>query len=209
MRHNRIKAVVFDCDGVMFDTAMANRRFYNALLEHFNKAKLTDEQFAKVHMYTVAEALEYLFSEMASLDRVYKRLKKIGYHKFIKYMQMENGFLELLSQLKSNDFIRAIATNRTDTMEKVLNDNNIADQFDMVVTASDVKSPKPAPDQLIKIIEHFRIQTEEILFIGDSEYDQLAASSAGTLFGAFKNPSLKADYYFTNMNQIGELLGIC
>ncbi len=203
-----IKAVIFDCDGVMFDTAEANKKFYNELLEHFNKPELTREQFTKVHMFTVNSALEYLFPEMESLDEVYKTLKNIGYSKFIKYMRMENGLKKLLSRLKRNRYIRGIATNRTNTMEKVLNDNNLEDEFEIVVTAFDVESPKPAPDQLLKIMNHFKLKADEILFIGDSEYDQLAASNAGTLFAAFKNPSLKADFHLEQMDQIGEILGI-
>ena len=208
MNLNNIKAIIFDCDGVMFDTAEANKKFYNEILEYFDKAKLTDEQFIKVHMFTVSQALDFLFPEMENLDKVYKRLKEIGYKKFIKYMHMEKGFLELLSKLKGNDYIRGVATNRTNTMGKVLNDNNIADEFDIVVTASDVESPKPAPDQLIKIMNHFNLKTNEILFIGDSEYDQVASSNAGTVFAAYKNPSLKADFHFENMSQISEILGI-
>ncbi len=203
-----IKAVIFDCDGVMFDTAEANKKFYNELLEYFGKAVLTDEQFTKVHMFTVSQAIEYLFPEMESLGIVYQRLKEIGYKKFIKYMHMEEGFLELLSQLKENAYIRGVATNRTNTMEKVLNDYDLEDEFEIVVSAADVESPKPAPDQLLKIMDYFKIKAVEILFIGDSEYDQLAASNAGTLFAAFKNPSLQADFHFESMNEIGELLGI-
>ncbi len=203
-----IKAVIFDCDGVMFNTARANRLFYDELLEYFGKKPLTDEQFTEVHMYTVAKALEYLFPELENLDKVKLRLKEIGYDKFIKYMDMEKGFKELLKQLKENAYIRGIATNRTNTMEKVLTDYNLKDEFDIVVTASDVESPKPAPDQLIKIMDHFKIKGEQILFIGDSRFDELAASNAGTLFAAFKSPSLNALFHFDNMNQIGELLGI-
>ena len=208
MNLKHIKAVIFDCDGVMFDTAEANKKFYNELLGYFKKPVLTDEQFIKVHMFTVSQALDYLFSEMENLDEVYKTLKNIGYNKFIKHMKMEKGLLELLSKLKRNGYIKGVATNRTNTMEKVLNDNGIADEFDIVVTAADVESPKPAPDQLIKIMDHFKIKGNEILFIGDSEYDQLAASNAGTLFAAFKNQSLKADFHLVQMNQIGEILGI-
>jgi len=208
MNLKNIKAVIFDCDGVMFDTAEANKRFYNELLEYFGKPPLTDEQFTKVHMFTVSQALEYLFPEMESLDILYKRIKTIGYKKFIKYMNMEEGFLELLSQLKENNYIRGVATNRTNTMEKVLIDYDLENEFDIVVSAADVELPKPAPDQLIKIMDYFKLKKDEILFIGDSEYDQLAASNAGTLFAAFKNPLLKADFHFDTMNEIGELLGI-
>ena len=59
----KLKAVVFDCDGVMFDTALANRKFYDELLESFGKPVLDEEQFINVHMMTVTEAVKYLFPE--------------------------------------------------------------------------------------------------------------------------------------------------
>jgi HAD superfamily hydrolase (TIGR01549 family) len=208
MEIKRIKAVVFDCDGVMFDTAQANRNFYNEILQHFDKSVLTDKQFKQVHMYTVDSALKYLFSKKDDLDEVKKVIQNIGYDKFIKYMHMEQGLLALLSRLKANGYIRGVATNRTNTMEKVLHDNNLQDKFEIVVTASDVESPKPAPDQLIKIMNHFTLNPDEIFFIGDSEYDQLAAANAGTYFAAFKNASLKSDFHLNHMDQISEILGI-
>ena len=74
-----IKAVVFDCDGVMFDTALANRKFYNDLLDGFSKPPLDDEQFINIHMMTVTAAVEYLFPEMDDHQPVYNMIKSIGY----------------------------------------------------------------------------------------------------------------------------------
>ena len=45
-----IKAVVFDCDGVMFDTADANRIYYNRVLANFNKQPLSEEQVVQVRV---------------------------------------------------------------------------------------------------------------------------------------------------------------
>ena len=87
----KIKAVVFDCDGVMFDTAFANRKYYDEVLHKFNKPDLTDEQFINIHMMTVKAAIGYLFPEMDDLSDVYHCLQNIGYHKFIKYMEIEKS----------------------------------------------------------------------------------------------------------------------
>ncbi len=203
-----IKAVVFDCDGVMFDTADANRMYYNEVLEHFGKKKLTDEQFVKVHMFTVKEALEYLFPEMDSLYEVYNYMTGVGYPRFISYMKIEPGLRQLLKVMKSKGYIRAVATNRTDTMPSVLKEHKLENQFDMVVTAADVKKPKPEPDQLIKIMEEFELEPFEIIFIGDSQYDAMASFKAGTFFIAFKNDSLKADFHVDSMEEIGQILDI-
>jgi HAD superfamily hydrolase (TIGR01509 family) len=200
-----IKAVVFDCDGVMFDTALANRKFYDEVLAKFDKPPLTDVQFVNVHMMTVGEAIQYLFPEKENHKAVFSCLKQIGYAKFIPFMKMEEGLVRLLERLKEKGFIRAIATNRTNTMEQVLQDNDLESYFEMVVTSADVEKPKPDPEQLIKIMAAFQLSPTEVLFIGDSEYDQRAAQSAGTWFAAFKQPKLTADIHVTAM---ADILGI-
>ena len=205
---SKIKAVVFDCDGVMFDTAIANRKYYDEVLEKFNRPQLTDKQFINVHMMTVKAAIEYLFSEMNDLSDVFACLENIGYHKFIEYMVMEKGFEELLTSLKDNGYIIGIATNRTNTMEKILKDYHIEGYFDVVMTSAMVKNPKPDPEQLIIIMEKLKLNPEEILFIGDSEYDCKAAAGAKVKFAAFKNSDMKADFNVDSMDEIAKILHI-
>ncbi|OQY52392.1 MAG: haloacid dehalogenase [Desulfobacteraceae bacterium 4572_89] len=205
---SKIKAVVFDCDGVLFDTALANRKFYDEVLVSFDKPELTDEQFINVHMMTVTAAIDYLFPEKSSQKEVFTSLKQIGYAKFIPYMKMEEGLVELLKTLKSRGFIRGVATNRTNTMHQVLKDNDLESMFEIVVTAADVKNPKPDPEQLFKIMKAFELGPEELLFIGDSEYDQKAAEQAGTIFVSFKKPGLGADINVDAMDEILRVLQI-
>ncbi|OQY01569.1 MAG: haloacid dehalogenase [Desulfobacteraceae bacterium 4572_130] len=208
MNINNIKAVVFDCDGVMFDTSMANRMFYNHLLEYFGKDLLTDEQFLNVHMFTVEQALKYLFPEMLDLDKVYSYINKMEYNNFIPFMTIEPDLKKLVLNLKKNGYITAVATNRTNTMKAILDVHGLLNDFDMVVTAANVKKPKPYPDELLKIQNKFNLKPDEILFIGDSKYDELAGLRAGTFFAAFKNSSLKADFYIDNLTGIQEILTI-
>lgn len=206
---SRIKAVIFDCDGVMFDTALANRQYYDEVLAFFGKPMLTQEQFVNVHMMTVRGAIEYLFPEKKDdLLDVFKSLQNIGYQKFIKYMVMEKGLKDLLIKLKANGFVRGIGTNRTNTMEKVLVDFDLEPFFEIVVTAADVKFPKPAPDQLILIMDKLGLTSSQILFVGDSDYDSQAAHNASVGFIAFKNPALKADFKVDSMGEIARILQI-
>ncbi|MBU1196762.1 MAG: HAD family hydrolase [Proteobacteria bacterium] len=208
MEISRIKAVIFDCDGVMFDTALANRQYYNEVLRLFGKPVLNEEQFVNVHMMTVRGAIEYLFPEKDDLTDVFKSLQNIGYHKFIQYMVMEEGLKDLLIKLKTNGFIRGIGTNRTNTMEKVLIDFDLKPFFEIVVTAADVRFPKPAPDQLNLIMDKLGLTPAQILFVGDSDYDSRAAYHASVGFVAFKNPELKADYKVDSMGEIARILQI-
>ncbi len=206
MDTSAIKAVVFDCDGVMFDTALANRKFYNDLLATFNKAPLDDEQFKNIHMMTVRAAVEYLYPEMDDHQPVYKMIKSIGYESVVPLMLMEPGLIELLDAIKQAGLVRGVATNRTNTMGRVLIEHKLKKSFDIVVTASDVANPKPFPDQLEKIMGAYALVPEQLVFIGDSIYDKKAAESAGTWFIAFKQPALEAHAHAVSMDEVGELL---
>jgi phosphoglycolate phosphatase len=200
-----VKAVVFDCDGVMFDTVKANTAYYDHILRHFGKPDLTPEQFAYTHMHTVDEALVYLFDDAAQLAQAKDFRKQLSYLPFLQVMEIEPGLKPLLRQLKPR-YHTAVATNRTDTMNRVLHTHGLENAFDLVVTALDVANPKPHPDQLNKILDYFTLAPRQVIFIGDSELDAAAARAAGVVFAAYANRALAADFHIDRLQQIEGLL---
>lgn len=203
MKH--IKVVGFDCDGVMFDTINANRAYYNHILKHFGKPCMNSKQLEYVHIHTVKEAIARLFNDDHCFKAALDYSNRLSYIPFLKYMIIEPGLKPLLKYLKSK-YKTAVATNRTDTMEIVLSENDLDGQFDLVVTALDVKRPKPSPDPLIKIIDHFDVKPENLIYIGDSSLDEKAAASAGVFFVAYKNRSLLADFHINSLKEIENIL---
>jgi len=201
-----IKVVIFDCDGVMFDTAKANKAFYNQILFHFQMPELTSEQFAYTHMHTVDEAITYLFGDEEIRNTVQAYRKEMNYFPFIRYMEMEPDLIPVLKKLRSDDYKTSIATNRTDTMDRVLEEHGLEGYFDLVVSALDVERPKPYPDQLVKILKHFDIEPFQALYVGDSVLDEQAARAAGVPFAGFKNTKLSADFHIKSMQEIEDIL---
>jgi phosphoglycolate phosphatase-like HAD superfamily hydrolase len=63
----------------------------------------------------------------------------------------------------------------------------------MVVTALDVKNPKPHPESVEKILQNLNLNKEEAVFVGDSEVDQQTAKSSGVKFIAYKNRDIVSD----------------
>jgi len=202
-----IKVVAFDCDGVMFDSREANRAYYNYLLDRFHLPEMTPEQLAYSHMHTVDEALDFLISDSATLEAAHAYRKQLGYLPFLKYMQMEPGLVDLLERLRPR-FKTAVATNRTDTMAHVLKDNRIDHLFDLVVCALDVTFPKPHPEALNKVVDHFGVLPDEVVYIGDSQVDEMAANQAGIPFVAYCNPELTADRHIRQLSEITDLLDL-
>ena len=199
-----LKVIAFDCDGVMFDTRKANREYYNQLLAHFGRPPMSETQMDFVHINTVEKSVAHLFDppEHAAVNR-YR--KKMGYLRFIKFMEIEPDLKDLLAGLRKK-YRTAVATNRTDTMDRVLEAFGLTDQFDLVVTALDVPNPKPAPDCLDKVARAFQAAPSEVMYIGDSVLDQQAARAAGTQFVAFDNHNLEADRHIRSFKELFYLI---
>lgn len=203
----RFEVVAFDCDGVLFDTEQANRVYYSNILQHFGMPAVTEEQFAYVHMHTISESLAYLFPDEKTLGAAHLFRETMDYQQYLSYLTVEPHLVSLLQKLKPK-FKTAIATNRTDTMNRLLAAFDLEGDFDLIVTASDVKRPKPHPDVLLKISDHFNIPPDQVIYIGDSRLDELAARSAGVPLVAYRNPELSAEYYVNNLSEIEGLLGV-
>jgi len=197
--------VIFDCDGVMFDSKGANTAYYNDILSHFNRPELTDKQLAYAHQHAVSAVLSYLFNDKEALGAAKAYQQEIDYRQFIRYMTMEPDLQDLLKWLKPK-YMTAIATNRTYTMDWVLEAFDLGAYFDLVVCAGDVVHPKPEPDILLKILADFRIQPHQAIYVGDSPVDESAAEAAGIPLVAFSNPSLNAPYHINRLKELRSIL---
>jgi phosphoglycolate phosphatase len=203
----RIDVVAFDCDGVMFDTELANQAYYNHLLQHFGRAPMSPTQLAFVHMHTVNDALAHIFGDEQTVEAAHAYRKTLDYRLFIKYLQMEPNLVPLLVKLKPR-FKTAIATNRTDTINRLLSEFDLNGYFDLVVTALDIQRPKPHPDPLLKILDHFQREPGQVLYVGDSQLDEMAAQAANVRFVAYRNPGLTAEYHISSLKDLETLLGL-
>ena len=200
-----LKIVVFDCDGVLFDSKEANRCYYNHLLERFGHPSMGKEELEYVHSHSAEVAVRHIFRHYRSeLPEAEKYRSDLDYTPFLRFMNMFPGLVEFLSRIRER-FVTAISTNRTTTMPAVLKMSGLTPYFDMVVTALDVENPKPHPEALLKILHHFGLRAEEGIFIGDSEVDREHAAAVGMEFIAFRNTALTADYHADSFEAVALL----
>jgi HAD superfamily hydrolase (TIGR01509 family) len=205
MRADQIKVVTFDCDGVMFDTARANRIYYSRILQHFGRPAVTDEQFEFVHMHTLDESMTYLFPNDEDRKAAYEFRQRMNYREYLRYFKVEPHLTSLLEKLRPR-MNTAIATNRTDSVNRLLGEFRLIRYFDLIVTSSDVRRPKPHPDALLKVLAYFDVSPEETLYIGDSQLDEMAARSAGLRLVAYRNRQLASDYHIDTLEELEGLL---
>jgi HAD superfamily hydrolase (TIGR01549 family) len=202
-----LKVVAFDCDGVLFDSSRANRAYYNSILAQFGLPEMSGGQFAYAIMHTVDETLAHLIQDPQILEAANQYRSRLNYIPFIRHMVEEPFLRDLLAKLRPA-YKTAIATNRTDTMDRVLTEHRLEGLFDFVVTAQDVDHPKPHPESLEAVLAHFNVLPNEAIYIGDSELDAMAAQHAGIPFIAFANSNLEADIHVENLEQVARILNL-
>src|SRR4030042_5253685 len=131
-----VRCVIYDCDGVLFDSLENNRRFYNHLCAALGRASIQDEELPYLHMHTVQEALQLFFPGKPDLvKKAHEFILTVNPNDFIPYMKMEPNLLRALDALKQRGVLRAINTNRTSSMKFVLDAFSLRPYFEMVVTA--------------------------------------------------------------------------
>ncbi len=203
----QIKAVVFDCDGVLFDSKLANIKFYNSIRAHFGLPPMDKDEEDYVHVHTAHESVDYIFRNAPHLrEKAQQYRLNMDYTPFIKYMKMEPGLKQLLEELKRAGFGLAIATNRSNTIGPVLEHFGLKHLFDIVISSLDVRNTKPHPESLYKVLDYFGISNKEAVYVGDSFVDYEMAKAAEVTFIAYKNKALKADYHVDHLLDILKLL---
>ncbi|MDO4839994.1 MAG: HAD hydrolase-like protein [Desulfovibrionaceae bacterium] len=180
-----LTGVIFDCDGVMIDSADANREYYNLILAHFGLPPMTDEQESYCLMATTAQALQYLLPEKLHDSIPAVREKVVNYReKIMPLVKIYPGFLDFISLLHNYDIRMAVLTNRTEKgMQDVLNILGFPRYFDPVVTASS-GFYKPRPEGARLILSKWGVPSGKILYVGDSDIDRRTAQACSIPFAA-------------------------
>ena len=198
-----LRGIVFDCDGVLFESRKANLAYYNAVLAHFDEPPVAEDDHANAHIcHTAASThvLRHLLGEKRA-PQALSIAAQLDYRQFIPYMEPEPGMRQALAAL-AGLLPLAVATNRGQSMPCILEHFGLSSYFSTVVTSRDVRNPKPAPDMLYEAAKRMKLAPRELLFVGDSELDQAAANAAGMSFAIYRG-DLEADL---RLEHLGELV---
>jgi HAD superfamily hydrolase (TIGR01509 family) len=201
----KIQIMIFDCDGVLFDSRQANVNFYNHIRDHFGLPPMAEEEVDFVHMHTADESVRYIFRGTPHTEAAQTYRKALDYTPFLKDMIMEPGLRRLLDFCKPRCRL-AVVTNRSNTIDSVLKKYGLSSYFDMVVSSLDVRYPKPHPESLLKVLDRFQVAPGHAQYIGDSLVDARAAEGAGIPFIAYRNPGLDAQVHVNSMGEIEEMM---
>ena len=179
-----IRALIFDCDGVLFDSWDANVAFYNAVLTALGCPRLDAEGERLAHRLSTPQLFEQLFEgDDERLAEARAVARQLDYGPFYPLMRPVPGLYDLLRQLRRR-YRLAMATNRGATVTGVMAHFGLDSFLELAVGINDVARPKPFPDMLERCLAHFAFEATEAVYVGDAMSDYAAARAAGMPFVA-------------------------
>jgi len=178
-----LEAIIYDCDGVLFESHAANLAYYNQIFAAFGYPPVSAEQKDVAYLCHTASSPNVLAGLMDARDlaAALDFAAKIDYRDFIPLMK-PMPYLHQVLEVVANHYPLAIATNRGTSVVPILEHFGLEHFFSVVVTSRDVENPKPAPDMLLLAARQLGYQPQACLFIGDSELDQTAAAAGSFYF---------------------------
>jgi phosphoglycolate phosphatase len=200
-----VELIVYDCDGVLIDSRRANKAFYNHILGHFGLPPLKPSQLNLVQTAAAPEVIEALFLDTDLIDKAQRYQASLSNDAFTPLIRPEPGARKALLSLRKAYRI-ALVTNRGKSLPGVLAAFRLEILFDRVVSALDVKQPKPNPEGLLIVLDHFSASPRNALYVGDSEADSVMCQRAGVPFVAYKNEALDAAYHVRSHRELLKLL---
>ncbi len=174
--------IIFDADGVLFESIDSNTAFYNAIFKILGEPPLSPDE-ERLAIYLSANQV-YEHRAGGDRDRIRRMQQTAAQLDFTPFFHLLNPPFELrpfLLDIKTRHKI-GLATNRSTTVPRLIEHLNLAGVFDAIACAQDQVRPKPAPDIVNLCIERAGTAKDSSVYVGDSEIDYIAAQHAGVRF---------------------------
>ncbi|HKD65226.1 MAG TPA: HAD family hydrolase [Candidatus Binataceae bacterium] len=177
-----LELVIFDADGVLFESGDSNTAYYNAIFKTLGEPPLSPEEERLGAFLSARQVFEHRAGgDQERIRRMHAVGAQIDFTPFFHLLSPPFELRPFLLEIKTRYKV-GLATNRSVTVPRLIEHLHLADVFDAIACTQDNVRPKPAPDVVNLCIERAGATRDTAVYVGDSEIDYIAAQSAGVKF---------------------------
>jgi HAD superfamily hydrolase (TIGR01549 family) len=177
MEGSRYRAVVFDQDGTLINTFIPALHAYSvACGRQITLAELEPVAHLGAARNLVSALLGHTASDTED-DIFHDALAEA-----VAAIDPYPGIVDVLESLRHARIATAVATNSDARSARVvLGAHGLDLLLDTIVTVDQVSGPKPSPESILLACERIGADPPDVVFVGDSPADMVAARAAGTV----------------------------
>ena len=179
-RFERRKAIVFDLDGTIVKLNVNWRELKNLLSQRFYDLYGIHYEFRSITeclMKVLEKEDEKEFANLLNIIEQFE-LKNIKKGAYLEDTLFFINNLELFS-ISEGTKLAVLSLNMRKTIMETLKNANLCKKIDYIVGREDLRRWKPKPDGLLKVQEHFNLESEDLVYFGDLQKDLDTGKNAG------------------------------
>jgi len=174
------KVIVFDLDGTIVRLAADWHSLKEVLNDRYSEHFQDDCQFKSISA-CLSEIVEK--GDEAELQHNFDVIKQYEFDNIEKNEPIEETIYFInktkLFGVKKGTKLAILSLNTRQTIKKSLKLAGISGKFDFILGREDVRSWKPEPEGLLRIMEHYKVNKEDMIYFGDLEKDLATGANAG------------------------------
>ncbi len=185
-----LRAVLFDMDGTLLDTAPDFVAVCQAMLVAHGRAPIDDQRIQDV-VSGGARAMVAATFDMDPEAPGFETLRQEFLDRYQEHCAVftrpYEGMAELLESIERSRLIWGVVTNKPVRFAApIMQQLGLAERSAVLVCPDHVKNSKPDPEMLLLACSQLNIDPSEVLFIGDDLRDIESGRAAGTKTAAVR-----------------------
>lgn len=180
----KIKAVIFDMDGVLIDATEWHYEALNKALDLFGLSISRYDHLSSYDGLPTSKKLEMLSIEKGLPKQLHNFINSIKQQYTVEIInkKCKPTFIHeyALSKLKNEGYKLALASNSISETIKLMMQKSCLDKYlEFYLSNQDVKLSKPNPEIYLKAIHKLNLNPEECLILEDNDHGKKAAIDSG------------------------------
>ena len=166
MEFSKTAAVIFDMDGIIFDTERLYIESWKAVAQEYDLNNVTDMAYRIIGVNDIMSRKVFTdyYQGTQDYDQCRKRVSEVFHSRYDGKIPVKPGVHEILAFLRERNIPVALASStRIETVQRELKEAGLYQAFDHIIGGDMIKQSKPAPDIFLAAAEKLQEAPENCM----------------------------------------------